>query len=264
MATGGSRRIPLYEAMYSELREQIEGGKLTEGAQLPPELELADHFGVSRGTARQAISKLVSDGFVERTAGKGTFVSSARLVFTARELLGFTEQIRSSGRTPSSEVIDVSVVDAEEHAPNIPFTHDITQLLSIERVRKADGEPIALEHLLLPFPRFAGLRDVELQERSIYDTLEEVFGVRLSVGEFSLDIADLDTRQAKLLHEQEPSVAFVMSGTVQDQLGTTVVSVRSFYRRNRFSFTFSTPRGSHSSLRFAQPQLVIAPAPGPQ
>lgn len=259
MTLGSPRPTPLYERIYQELRAQIDAGTLAEGEQLPTELELARDFSVSRGTVRQAVTRLVFDGIVERTAGKGTFVSSRRLVFRARELLGFTEQIRASGREPSSEVIDLSAVPARGHAHGVDFGPPTEQLLSVERVRLADGEPIALEHLLLPLPRFAGLRDVSLETRSIYDTLEELFGVRLTVGEFSLDIAELGEREAELLGEAAGSAAFAMSGVVRDQLDSPVVAVRSLYRRDRFSFTFSTPRESHASLRYSQPRLVVAP-----
>lgn len=261
MTAGGPRATPLYERIYQQLLGQIDSGELAEGQQLPTELELAERFDVSRGTVRQAVTRLVFDGVVERTAGKGTFVSPRRLVYRARELLGFTEQIRASGRVPSSQVVDLSTVTATNNSHGIDFGETVPELLSIERVRLADGEAIALEHLLLPFPRFAGLREVELESRSIYDTLEELFGVQLTIGEFALDIAELTAPQAALLGEPTGSVAFAMSGVVRDQLGGPIVGVRSYYRRDKFSFTFAAPRESHAQLEYTQPRLVIAPLP---
>lgn len=270
----GARRTPLHEQVYLELRDQISSGHISEGEQLPPELELATQYGVSRGTMRQAIARLADDGIVERTAGRGTFVSSQRLVFAARELLGFSTQIRESGRVPSSQVVDVSVLSASEAStehsiatapeatPAGLFGAQVAEVISIERVREADGEPIALERLMLPFPRFAGLRDIDLEEQSIYDTLENVFGVQLTVGEFSLDITDLASREAELLHEPEQRSAFVMSGVVLDQNNIPVVSVRSMYRRDKFSFTFTTPRGGQASMQYTQPRLVVQPTAG--
>lgn len=252
-------RTPLYEKMYQQLRARIDSGELREGEQLPTELELAEQFHVSRGTARQAITRLVHEGAVDRTAGRGTFVLSRRLVYTARELLGFTEQIRASGRTPSSEVIEIAVVDAAANSHNTEFGPGVERLLSIERVRKADDEPVALEHLLVPFPRFAGLRDIRLEQTSIYDTLEEQFGVRLQVGEFTLDIADLTSRQATLLAEPEGTSVFLMSGTVTDHGGVPIVAVRSYYSRKKYSFTFSVPRETHVTARYVPPRLVLTP-----
>jgi len=57
------------------------------------------------------------------------------------------------------------------------------------RVRYSDKTPVALEAPQLPFPRFAGLRDLDLDETSVYATLEQEWGVHIGVGKFVLDIA---------------------------------------------------------------------------
>lgn len=251
-------RTPLYEKMYLELSARIDKGTFPEGGQLPTEQELASEFQVSRGTARHAVSRLVQDGAVERTAGRGTFVLSRRLVYSARELLGFTQHIRASGRVPSSEVIDISVINAADNTHGTEFGAGVERLLSIERVRKADGEPVALEHLLLPVPRFSGLRDIPLEKVSIYDTLEEQFGVRLRVGEFTLNIADLNDRQAALLAEGTGISAFLMSGTVIDQDGRAVVAVHCYYSARKYSFTFSSLRETRVDARHVRPKLMLS------
>ncbi len=262
MAAPRTQRTPLHEMMYRQLRSQIDSGMLRDGEQLPTELELADQFNVSRGTARHAVTRLVTEGIVVRTAGRGTFVAPRRLTYTARELLGFTEQILASGRTPSSEVIDVSVVDSADDADfDATFGEGALKMLSIERVRKADDHPVALEHLLLPWPRFAGLRDISLESVSIYDTLEELFGVHLQMGDFLLDIADLSARQAALLNETESTAVFLMHGTVFDQDEQPIMAVRSYYSRSQYSFRFSIPRETDSAKHVVAPKLLIL-APG--
>ncbi|SED92524.1 GntR family transcriptional regulator [Ruania alba] len=260
MVAARTRRTTLHQKMYQELRSQIDNGSLRDGEQLPTELELAERFDVSRGTARHAVTRLVNEGLVVRTAGRGTFVATRRLTYTARELLGFTEQIRASGRVPSSRVVAVGIIDSEKAAGGGPDLFlSGTKLLSIERVRQANDEPVALERLLLPWPRFAGLRDLDLASVSIYDTLEELFGVRLQIGVFELDIADLDSRQSGLLHEPTGTSSFLMQGTVVDQDEQPIVSVRSLYRRSHYTFRFSIPRGSNPATQFVPPRLVLAP-----
>ncbi|MGH8882624.1 MAG: GntR family transcriptional regulator [Stackebrandtia sp.] len=255
---GGSRkpRIPLHERLYRDLRQRIDSEDWPAGHQLPTENSLAAEFQVSRGTIRQAVTRLVSDGLVERTAGRGTFVSSRRLVYPVVDLIGFTEQITASGHIPSSRVVDVTEVDAAQVCGDFDFGPSVRRLLSIERVRNADGEPVALEHLLLPLPRFAGVRDVDLGQASVYETLEEHFGVRIRLGDFTLDIDDLTDRQAELLGDPPRSPVFLMSGSVLDQSRRTVVGVRCYYRRDRYSFTFSMARRPASHVN--QPRLVLS------
>ena len=255
---GSRQQKPLHERIYQDLRGQIEGGELPPGSQLPTELEIADEYSVSRGTARQAITRLVNEGTVDRTAGRGTFVSSRRLTYAARELLGFGQQIRATGRTPSSSLVELSLVSADAYAKTFGFAPGLEKLVSIERVRKADGEPVALEQLLLPWPRFAGLRDMDVATLAVYDTLENLFGVHLRAGEFQLDVEDLNDRQSELLEEPAGAAAFLMLGTVFDQDDQPIVGVKCYYRRSRYSFHFTIPRESHSYPNYTPPRPVMS------
>jgi GntR family transcriptional regulator, transcriptional repressor for pyruvate dehydrogenase complex len=63
-----------------ELRSQIANRILQPGDQLPGHRDLAAQYGVSLGSAREAISMLIGDGLIETRAGRGTFVAeSSRL-----------------------------------------------------------------------------------------------------------------------------------------------------------------------------------------
>lgn len=66
-----------YRRIASELRERIASGDLVPGDALPSEAALVHQYGVSRGTARQALSKLEGTGFVIAIHGKGWFVKRA-------------------------------------------------------------------------------------------------------------------------------------------------------------------------------------------
>jgi DNA-binding GntR family transcriptional regulator len=57
---------PLREIVYEELKMQILTGKITPGTRMM-EVELAESMGVSRTPIREAIKKLETEGYVERT-----------------------------------------------------------------------------------------------------------------------------------------------------------------------------------------------------
>jgi DNA-binding LacI/PurR family transcriptional regulator len=61
------------------LRRQIEQGTLKPGDQVMPELALAQRHGLARGTVRQALQLLVTQGLLQRTRRKGTFVANQAL-----------------------------------------------------------------------------------------------------------------------------------------------------------------------------------------
>lgn len=65
---------PRYRQLADHLRERIAAGEVKEGRQLPSERELMDRFGASRGTIRQAIGLLRTEGLIEIGHGKGAYV----------------------------------------------------------------------------------------------------------------------------------------------------------------------------------------------
>lgn len=66
---------PLYQQLADHFRRQIDTGVWRAGNRLPPEIEITSQLGVSRGTVRQAMDLLVDQGLLQRTPGKGTFVT---------------------------------------------------------------------------------------------------------------------------------------------------------------------------------------------
>jgi DNA-binding FadR family transcriptional regulator len=67
-ASAKSWRAPAYESIAAHLRAQIDNGEIGVGDRLPSEIALAEEFGVSRPTIREALRSLQEGGFVERTS----------------------------------------------------------------------------------------------------------------------------------------------------------------------------------------------------
>lgn len=67
--------MPIYAFIKRDLKNQIEGGELPEGARVPSEFELARTYGVSRNPTRQALRDLELEGYLVRLPGRGSFVS---------------------------------------------------------------------------------------------------------------------------------------------------------------------------------------------
>lgn len=70
---------PQYAIIAQALINDISRGKYPLGSMLPPELDLAELFKVSRNTMRSALRVLVDMGLVSRRAGRGTQVQSSQI-----------------------------------------------------------------------------------------------------------------------------------------------------------------------------------------
>jgi DNA-binding LacI/PurR family transcriptional regulator len=68
----------LYEQIYNELKQEILSGTYRKGDWFPPERVLKERFNTTHLTVRNALAKLVLDGYIERYSGKGTLVIYSR------------------------------------------------------------------------------------------------------------------------------------------------------------------------------------------
>src|SRR4051794_23268773 len=83
------QQLRLSDAVASQLQDLIRSGHFGDDGRLPSERELADQFGVGRGSMREAMRRLEALGIVVKNQGVGTFVVDATgdAATTAIELL---------------------------------------------------------------------------------------------------------------------------------------------------------------------------------
>ena len=67
--------VPAYRWLYAAMRAEILNGRLRPGTRLPATRDLANQYGLSRGTIVSAFDELKSEGYVEGSMGSGTYVS---------------------------------------------------------------------------------------------------------------------------------------------------------------------------------------------
>lgn len=70
-----SARIPLYQKIYNEIKEQILSGQYPPGQRIPTELEISEAYSVSRITATRAVKDLETDGYIHRIRKRGSIVN---------------------------------------------------------------------------------------------------------------------------------------------------------------------------------------------
>lgn len=133
----------LYLQVIDRIKHDIETGVYKEKQKLPSEFELSKQLGVSRATLREALRVLEEENVIIRRHGVGTFVNS-RPMFTSgiEQLSSVTDMIKQAGRKPGTIFLSSSIEEpTEEDIRRFQCAPD-EDILFVERVRTADGEPV--------------------------------------------------------------------------------------------------------------------------
>lgn len=157
--TGGQ---PVYLQIAKELRQAILQGELKAGAPLPPEPDLVDRYGASRGTVRHAISVLRSEGLIDIEQGRGMFVRRPppvrrlghdRFLRRHREAgkAAFIAEVEAEGRTPEIEILEVAPAPATSEVAERLKIRTGTRVLVRRRRYLADGQVLELATSYLPW-----------------------------------------------------------------------------------------------------------------
>ncbi|GEA05828.1 histidine utilization repressor [Alteromonas sp. KUL42] len=96
---------PRYVQIKTWILNAIEAGDMKPSEQVPSENQLAQQHGVSRMTARRALSEMVDEGILMRTQGIGTFVSDNRPMSSMLEIKSIRDEIEQRGHQYSNEVL---------------------------------------------------------------------------------------------------------------------------------------------------------------
>ncbi|SCD46692.1 transcriptional regulator, GntR family [Streptomyces sp. SolWspMP-sol7th] len=238
-APARTARVPKYYHLKRHLQDMTR--TLPPGSPVPPERALAAEFDTSRTTVRQALQELVVEGRLERIQGKGTFVAKPK-VSQALQLTSYTEDMRAQGLEPTSQLLDIGYVTADERLAGLLDIDSGGRVLRIERLRLASGEPMAIETTHLAAKRFPALRRSLVKYTSLYTALSEVYDVRLAEAEETIETSLATPREASLLGTDVGLPMLLLSRHSVDGRGEPVEWVRSVYRGDRYKFVANLRR----------------------
>jgi GntR family transcriptional regulator len=223
------------------LAEAIGEGVLRDGDRLPAEQDLAQVFGVSRMTLRQALAALEARALVERRRGRqgGTFVRRSRVDIDLTGLAGFSEQMRRARVRASARVLAADRVPAPPEVADALRLARSAQAYLVDRVRLADGVPLALERTWLPADLLPGLLDRPLTG-SLYELMAHRYDVVPDTASEWLDAVVADDEQAALLDVGPGAALLRITRTTYDPSGLPVEHAVDLYRPDRARITVRT------------------------
>jgi DNA-binding GntR family transcriptional regulator len=235
--------IPLYFQIAENLKQAITDGTLKPGDRLDNELDLTERLGVSRPTVRQAVQRLVDQGLVVRRRGLGTVVVAPRILRSVA-LTSLYDDLSSSGRHPATTVLGVSEIDADDDLAATLSLPAGSKVVFIERLRLADGTPLALMQNYLPLGAMAGGSGGVLETAGLADALEKTGlydvlrgrGVHLQAGEQVIGARKATAHEVRVLDAPRGATVLTMARTTYGQDGAPVEHGSHAYLADRYSF----------------------------
>jgi len=228
---GSSDETPLYQQMADNIRQLILDGEVSVGDALPSERKLIELTGTSRVTIRKAIDQLIAEGLLFRRQGSGTYIAEP-IEQSGEELTGFTADAKHRGEMPSSLwLVRAVAAPTEDEAKHLRIGLS-NQVARLGRVRVSNGEPLAIEHAVVPI---ALLPDPDSVKESLYEVLRKNGNHPVS-GTQKLCAALATPTEAGLLSIAENSEILRIERNTFLADGTPVEYTRSAYRGDKYAF----------------------------
>ncbi|MET9110281.1 GntR family transcriptional regulator [Streptomyces zhihengii] len=232
-----NRKLPLWYQVSQSLRASILGRAPEASLRLPTEEQLAQHYGVSVLTMRQALKELEEEGLISRHRRRGTFIEPGARRGAPRRLLGSIDAIVAQQSGERTTVLGHGPQpvpgDLAEHFP------DAAEVVVFRRLRRDGdtGEPTNWAENALR-PEFAARVDLaDLERWPMTKVLRDALGIRISRITDTVEARLADPETARLLSVPLLSPILHYTGVTYDADGRVVDVARIRYRGDRFSFS---------------------------
>lgn len=231
--------LPLHYQLKEILQEMIENGDFKPGDAIPTEREICEIQGVSRMTVNKAILSLVNEGILYREQGRGTFVSKPKFKKQLSMLRGFSEEMDAQGFKTSTKILNFEIKEAAKHnksALRLPDSENL--IIEIERLRISDGDPLAIEKVILPYYMFKNMTRDVIEGKSLYDILRKKYKYKLKRAIQTVEPIKLNEGKAKLLNLENESLALLFTRTTFNENEVPIEYTTSIYRSDKYKYEF--------------------------
>ena len=230
-------KVPLYFQLKEQIKHNILKGEYKEGDLIPSEREFSNNYELSSTTIRRALNDLVQENFLERKAGKGTFVRRRKVTRDLRKVLGFTKNMTEMGLTPSTKVLSKKLVAANAFARKRLGLKKGDKVVRLERLRLADNVPMMLETRYIRTDLCPDIEKEELSS-SLWRVFEEKFGFKPNRHSQGMKISTVSGKAAAHLTLNDNSLVIMIKGVTYVRDNEPIECEESLYRSDKYELTF--------------------------
>ncbi len=203
----------LYIQLTHILQQKIHSKEWPIGMRIPSEDELCNMFQVSKATVRQAVNNLVTDGYLIKIQGRGTFVE------TALPKSGYTMKFRLTGDIFGKFEGEVRVtheINIDNPSPVVKRLlkiDDEEKIIYLMQVRMIHDEPFVFEETFIPSDiiELENIEEEGSEDISVYRLIQEKSFYKIYKGMQTVEVTNIEGKAAEYLKVKEGSTGLLIN-----------------------------------------------------
>lgn len=236
MTISRNSRSPLYAQIRQELEQDILDKKQKPGDKLPSEKEVAVRFGVSRMTARRAIDQLVSQGWLKRVQGKGTYVIER---VPHSQHVGITRW--SFERIEECQEISREVLRIEELSPSMRVANALRtipgeKVVQITGILLIDDAPVGYFVDHIPQLLVTDIHVWTLDDSSLTTFLSQQYGLEFGKVTERIRAVPADEEAMSILDVEAGTPLLEVDDLIYLESGIPVILSNTLYRCDKYTY----------------------------
>lgn len=244
-----------YREIAESLRHAIRTGTYPLGSRLPSESDLSARWEVSRGTVRQAVALLASEGLIGSRQGARRVVLRQERRQSFQQLNSFAQWAQAMGCEVASRILTRTVRTATGEEAGRLDAEPGSEVLYVLRLRWLDGEPVMVERTV--YAGWVAPAVLELPEDcvSIMDSIAERADIVAHYGEHLIDAVAAGSEDARLLRVRRASPLLRQRHLTYTAAGRAIEWTDDRYRAGSVVFNVMNSAGAAPLERRAGPDV---------
>ncbi len=225
----------LYLQVIDKIKQNIEKGIFKEKERLPSEFDLSKQLGVSRATLREALRILEEENIIVRRHGVGTFVNTKPTFLSGIEQLNsITHMIEQAGMKAGTIFLSSQIQELSENDLTRFACGEDEQILFVERVRTANGEPVV--YCMDKVPQKILPENFEYKQESLLEILEKQAGKHISYAVANIEPLGYHEKVSPILQCEPETALLVLKQMHYDQYDEPILYSINYFKADQFSF----------------------------
>jgi len=240
--------VALWRQIADRIRQIASSGEFDGSGRLPPEIALAERFGVNRHTVRSAIALLVQEGVLRTEQGRGTFIETLpRLTYPIGARTRFSEGLAGQAHERRGVLVSHAVEPAGREAATALGVAEGAPLVRLDTRSEADGRPVSRASSWFDAARFTGIENHFATSGSITAALK-AFGIDDYVRRTTTVTARLaDGRDIETLRLSPGAIVLITEAVNTDMTGAPIQYARTHFAADRVELRIDNSSASQAA-----------------